>query len=157
VKTVTRCYREAVEAYYSGNYTPENIHRWESELAKVYNRGFWDGYYLGKTLGEWSPVHGSLATEKKIYIGIVANYFTKLRIAHIRMDSHELANGDRIVISGPTTGVYETVVSGMVKNDSPCEIAIKGDNPTFPVERTVRRNDKVYRIVSSEKQETGGL
>lgn len=149
VKTVTRCYSEAVEAYFKGEFTPENIERWETELATVYNRGFWEGYYMGRKLGEWSPVHGSLATTKKIYIGLVANYFGKLGIAHIRMDSHDVANGDKIEIIGPTTGVYEAIVSGLVKNEQACEKAVKGDNPTFPVTRAVRRNDKVYKIVST--------
>ena len=150
VKTVTRCYSEAVNAFFNGEFTPENIERWDTELATVYNRGFWEGYYMGRKLGEWSPVHGSLATTKKIYVGIVANYFAKSGIAHIRMDSHEICNGDQIEIIGPTTGVYEAVVSGLVKNDQPCEIAIKGEDPTFPVSRTVRRRDKVYKIISSK-------
>jgi putative protease len=149
VKTVTRCYSEAVIAYFNGEFTPENINRWDNELTTVYNRGFWEGYYLGRKLGEWSPVHGSLASTKKIYIGMIANYFGKLGIAHIRMDSHDIANGDSIEIIGPTTGVYEAIVSGLVKNEQPCEMAAKGENPTFPVSRPVRRSDKVYKIVSS--------
>ena len=152
VKTVTRCYREAVDAYYSGNYTPENIARWDKELATVYNRGFWEGYYLGRKLGEWSPVHGSLATQKKIYIGIVANYFAKSGIAHIRMDTQELNTGDRVQIVGPTTGVYEAVIDTMVNDDKTVEKVVKGDNPTFRVSRTVRRNDKVYRVVEAENK-----
>jgi putative protease len=150
VKTVTRCYSEAVSAYFNGEFTPENIERWDTELATVYNRGFWEGYYMGGKLGEWSAVHGSLATTRKIYVGMVANYFAKSGIAHVRMDSHEIANGDQIEIIGPTTGVYEAVVSGLVKNDMPCEMAVKGEGPTFPVSRTVRRRDKVYKIVSNE-------
>ncbi len=147
VKTVTRCYHEAVEAYYTGDFTPENTERWDKELAKVYNRGFWEGYYLGRKLGEWSPVHGSLATQKKIYVGIVANYFAKTGIAHVRLDTQELNVGDTIQIVGPTTGVYEAVIEEMINEDKPCLQAIKGDNPTFRVARTVRRNDKVYRVV----------
>ncbi len=152
VKTVTRCYSEAVSAYFNDEFTPENLERWDKELATVYNRGFWEGYYMGSKLGEWSPVHGSLATTKKIYVGMVANYFAKSGIAHIRMDSHDLSNGDQIEIIGPTTGVYEAVVSGLVKNEVPCEMAVKGDDPTFPVSRTVRRRDKVYKIVSIKDQ-----
>jgi len=150
VKTVSRCYSEAVSAYFKGEYTSQNVERWNKELATVYNRGFWEGYYMGRKLGEWSPVHGSLATTKKIYIGMIANYFGKLGIAHVRMDSHDISNGDTIEIIGPTTGVYEANVIGLVKNEQPCEIAVKGDNPTFPVSRAVRRNDKVYKIVSSK-------
>ena len=151
VKTVTRCYSEAVTAYFNNEFTPENIERWDTELSTVYNRGFWEGYYMGDKLGQWSEVHGSLATTKKIYVGMVANYFAKSGIAHIRMDSHEIANGDQIEIIGPTTGVYEAVVSGLVKDEQPCEMAVKGDGPTFPVSRTVRRRDKVYKIVGSER------
>ena len=151
VKTVTRCYSEAVSAYFTGDFTPENLERWDTELATVYNRGFWEGYYMGRKLGEWSPVHGSLATQKKIYVGMVANYFAKSGIAHIRMDSHDLSNGDQIEIIGPTTGVYEAVIKGLVKNEQPCEIAVKGDDPTFPVSRTVRRRDKVYKVVSNNQ------
>lgn len=153
VKTVTRCYSEAVSACFNNEFTPENVERWDKELATVYNRGFWEGYYMGRKVGEWSPVHGSLATQKKIYIGIVANYFAKSGIAHIRMDSHDISNGELIEITGPTTGVYEAVVSGLVKDEQPCEIALKGENPTFPVSRAVRRNDKVYKIVDSEREQ----
>ncbi len=152
VKTVTRCYSEAVSAYFNGEFTTENIERWDKELATVYNRGFWEGYYLGGKLGEWSPTHGSLATTKKIYVGMVANYFAKSGIAHVRMDSHDITNGDTIEIIGPTTGVYDAVISGLVKNEQPCEIAMKGDAPTFPVSRTVRRRDKIYKIVAIEKE-----
>ncbi len=151
VKTVTRCYSEAVTAYFNSEFTPENIERWDAELNTVYNRGFWEGYYLGRKLGEWSPVHGSLATTKKIYVGMVANYFGKLGIAHIRIDSHDLTNGDSIEIIGPTTGVYEATVTGLVKNEQACEMAVKGENPTFPVSRPVRRSDKVYKIVSNNQ------
>jgi putative protease len=151
VKTVTQCYHEAVEAYHKGDFTPENIERWDKELAKVYNRGFWEGYYLGRKLGEWSPVHGSLATQKKIYVGIVANYFAKTGIVHVRMDTQELNVGDQVQIVGPTTGVYEAVIEEMINDDKPCSKAVKGDNPTFRVSRTVRRNDKVYRVVNVER------
>jgi putative protease len=149
VKTVTRCYHDAVDAWKKGEFTAERIEIWDQELGKVYNRGFWEGYYLGRELGEWSPVHGSLATEKKIYIGIIANYFAKSKIAHLRMDTQELATGDKIQIIGPTTGVYEAVIDQMVNDDRPVDKVTKGDNPTFPVSRVVRRNDKVFRIVTA--------
>lgn len=147
VKTVTRCYREAVEAWFKGEFTTENIERWDKELAEVYNRGFWEGYYMGGKLGEWSPVHGSMATTKKVHVGPVANYFSKLGIVHIRMESNEIENGDNLLIIGPTTGVVEVLVQGMINNDLPCNKAVKGDNPTIPVSQVVRKNDKVYKIV----------
>jgi U32 family peptidase len=150
VKTVTRCYKEAVEAYFSGNFNVENMERWDNELSTVYNRGFWEGYYLGRELGEWSPVHGSLATQKKIYVGIVANYFVKSGIVHVRMDSHDLLAGDKIEVLGPTTGVYEAVIEKLVVNDKSVEKTVKGENPTFHVSRRLRRNDKVYKVVTNE-------
>ena len=149
VKTVTRCYREAVNACQEGRFTEEAIEKWEKELSSVYNRGFWEGYYLGKELGEWSPSHGSQATKKKVYVGVVANYFSNLQIAHIRLDSHDLRIGDEINIIGPTTGVYESVIETMIHAGQPAELAVKGDNPTIPVSGPVRRNDKVYKIISS--------
>jgi len=149
VKTVTQCYREAVDAWRKGTYTPEKIAEWEEALATVYNRGFWDGYYLGRKLGEWSPVHGSLATEKKLYVGIIANYFTRQGVAHLRMDTHELSKGDHILIIGPTTGVCEETISSILVDDVEVEKAGKGDQPTFRVSRPVRRNDKVYKVVKS--------
>lgn len=154
VKTVTACYREAVDAYFRGEFNQENIIRWDSELEKVYNRGFWEGYYLGRELGEWSPVHGSLATQKKIYVGIVANFFAKSGIAHIRIDAHYIETGDKVIITGPTTGVYETVVHEMMNNETACNKAVKGDHPTFRVDRTVRRNDKVYKVVESGRSKS---
>ncbi|MBK7212151.1 MAG: U32 family peptidase [Bacteroidales bacterium] len=151
VKTVTQCYREAVEAWKMGEFTAERIEKWDEQLSRVYNRGFWEGYYLGKELGEWSPVHGSLATEKKIYVGIIANYFGKSKIAHVRMDTQELELGDKIQIIGPTTGVYEAIVSELVNQDQVVEKVIKGDQPTFPVSRVVRRSDKVYKVVPANR------
>lgn len=147
VKTVTRCYREAVDAWKQGVFTDEKIEGWNRELGKVYNRGFWEGYYMGRELGEWSPVHGSLATEKKVYIGIVANYYSRLKIAHLRLDTQELNKGDKILVMGPTTGVYEAIIGDMVVNEQTVEKAVKGDQPTFPVSSVVRRNDKVYKVV----------
>jgi U32 family peptidase len=148
VKTVTRCYREAVNACQNGTFTSEAIEKWEKDLSSVYNRGFWEGYYLGRELGEWSPAHGSMATKKKVYIGFIANYFSNLKIAHIHMDTQELQIGDEIIIMGPTTGVYETVITTLVKDEQSVEIALKGEDPTIPVTSPVRRNDKVYKVVA---------
>jgi U32 family peptidase len=148
VKIVTQCYHEAVEAWKQGVFTPEKIEYWDKELSRVYNRGFWEGYYLGKELGEWSPMHGSLATEKKVYIGIIANYFSKSQIAHIRIDTQELSIGDKIQVIGPTTGVYEALIETLLNENTPVQKATKGDNPTIPVSMVVRKNDKVYKVVA---------
>ncbi|MBK7028067.1 MAG: U32 family peptidase [Bacteroidales bacterium] len=150
VKTVTECYKEAVEAWKVGDFTQERIESWDARLSQVYNRGFWEGYYLGRELGEWSPVHGSLATEKKLYIGVVANYYSNLKIAHVRMDTHDLQIGDKILVTGPTTGVYESVITEMISDKVPITRAVKGDHPTFPVSVVLRKNDKVYKIVPAE-------
>jgi U32 family peptidase len=148
VKTVTRCYREAVNACQNGTFTSEAIEKWQKDLSSVYNRGFWEGYYLGSELGEWSPAHGSMATKKKVYIGYIANYFSNLKIAHIHIDTQDLQIGDEIKIMGPTTGVYEAVITTMVKDEQSVEIALKGEDPTIPVTSPVRRNDKVYKVVT---------
>ena len=111
VKVVSQCYREAANAVFEGNYTRENIAIWEERLKTVYNRGFWDGYYLGKKLGEWTENYGSLASKKKVYAGVVTNYFTKLGVAEIKLEAQDLNIGDDIQIHGPTTGVYEATVS----------------------------------------------
>jgi len=150
VKTVTRCYHEAVQAWKKGEFTPERIEEWDKDLSRVYNRGFWEGYYLGRELGEWSPVHGSMATEKKVFIGVVANYFSKAGIAHLRMETQELATGDRIQIIGPTTGVYEAVITEMLLDEKQVDRVQKGEHPTFPVSSAVRRNDKVFKVVPTQ-------
>jgi putative protease len=149
VKVVSQCYREAANAVFEGNYTPENIAIWEERLKGVYNRGFWDGYYLGKKLGEWTENYGSLASKKKVYAGVVTNYFTKLGVAEIKLEAQDLNIGDDIQIHGPTTGVYEATVSEIRLELEPVSKAEKGSNCSIPVKDIVRRMDKVYKIVSA--------
>jgi putative protease len=149
VKVVSECYREAASAVCEGNYTPENIAIWEERLKGVYNRGFWDGYYLGKKLGEWTENYGSLASKKKVYAGVVTNYFTKLGVAEIKLEAQDLNIGDDIQIHGPTTGVYEATVSEIRLELEPVSKAEKGSNCSIPVKDIVRRMDKVYKIVSA--------
>ncbi len=149
VKVVSQCYREAANAVCEGNYTPENIAIWEERLKRVYNRGFWDGYYMGKKLGEWTENYGSLASKKKVYAGVVTNYFTKLGVAEIKLEAQDLNIGDDIQIHGPTTGVYEATVSEIRLELEPVSKAEKGSNCSIPVKDIVRRMDKVYKIVSA--------
>ena len=149
VKVVSQCYREAANAVFDGNYNPENIAIWEERLKSVYNRGFWDGYYLGKKLGEWTENYGSLASKKKVYAGVVTNYFTKLGVAEIKLEAQDLNIGDDIQIHGPTTGVYEATVSEIRLELEPVSKAEKGSNCSIPVKDIVRRMDKVYKIVSA--------
>ena len=111
VKTVSKVYREAVDAYFAGNFTTENLEQWNRELGTVYNRGFWDGYYLGRKIGEWTGQYGSLATKQKVYVGLVTNFFNNLKVAEIKMETQDLNVGEEIKIIGPTTGVYEDTLS----------------------------------------------
>ncbi|MHC1706583.1 MAG: peptidase U32 family protein [Bacteroidales bacterium] len=152
VKTVTRCYHEAVEAVLEGTFTPDKVTEWEKQLGGVYNRGFWDGYYLGKKLGEWTEVYGSQATKRKIYVGKVTNFFTKLSVAEIKIETNDLVKGDEIVIVGPTTGVYEDIVSELrLDTGDVAEMADKGELCSVTVKSLVRRGDKVYKMVEAAK------
>ncbi|MCD4746898.1 MAG: U32 family peptidase [Bacteroidales bacterium] len=150
VKTVTKCYREAVNAYFEGNYTQENIEKWNKKLQSVYNRGFWDGYYLGRKTGEWTERYGSQATKKKIYIGKVTNFFSKLNVAEIKIETHSLSIDDEIKIIGPTTGVYEDIIKEIRVDLKNVEKTVKGENCSIPVKTFLRRSDKLYKIVDTE-------
>ncbi len=149
VKTVTQCYREAVDAFFDRTYTQENIDRWTEKLKTVYNRGFWDGYYLGRKMGEWTKIYGSQATKKKIYIGKITNYFANLKVAEVKIETHALQLGEEIHIIGPTTGVYEDVVSEIRVELKPVNEAAKGVSCSIPVNGIVRRQDKLYKIVNN--------
>jgi len=153
VKTVTRCYKEAVNAYFNHNYTPENIKKWEELLSSVYNRGFWDGYYLGRKIGEWSSIYGSQATKKKIYVGKITNYFTNLKVAEVKVETNSLDLDDEIHIIGPTTGVYEGKVVEIRVNLLKVNKAHKGQFCSIPVTDVVRRQDKLYKIIDSINEE----
>lgn len=154
VKVVTEIYREAVAAIQSGDYTPERIEQWNARLASVYNRGFWDGYYLGRRMGEWSRTHGSEATERKIYVGRIENYFSKIGVAEVRMDSHDLNTGDKVYIIGPTTGVVESHLNEIRVDLKPVDRTIKGEHCSIPVPSAVRTGDKVYKVVPNEQTAT---
>ncbi len=146
VKVVSRVYREAADAVLQGHYTAENIARWNRELATVYNRGFWDGYYLGRKTGEWTESYGSMATRRKEYVGKVTNYFSKIGVAEIKMETKQLATGDDIQITGPTTGVYEGTVGEIRVDEKPVKLTVKGEMASIPVKEIVRRMDKVFRV-----------
>lgn len=147
VKKVTRVYREAANACFKGDFTKENIERWNTELNSVYNRGFWDGYYLGRKMGEWAERYGSQATRKKVYLGKITNYFTKLNVAELQIETNELNIGDEINIVGPTTGVYEDVIKEIRLELEPVEKAKKGQTVSFLTKELVRRGDKVYKLI----------
>jgi putative protease len=147
VKTVTQVYRKAVDAWFEGNFSKENLMKWNAELATVYNRGFWDGYYLGRKTGEWTERYGSQATKRKVYVGKVTNYFGNLNVAEVKMETHDLNVGEEIKIIGPTSGVYEAVLSEIRVDLKKVDKTIKGEDCSFPVKELVRRGDKVYKIV----------
>ena len=150
VKTTTQCYREAADSYLNGTYTKEKIEECITKLKTVYNRGFWDGYYLGQKLGEWSKTHGSKATRKKIYLGKAKKYFTNLQVAEFNIESFNLKKGDDILITGKTTGVIETIVGEMRNNDKIVMDVKKGDNFSMKLDYFIRPNDKLYKVINVE-------
>jgi len=147
VKRTIEIYREAVTAYFAGEYTPQNIEIWVKKLSTVYNRGFWDGYYLGRKLGEWSERYGSKATKKKVQVGRVTNYFTKAGVAEIWIQSEDLGLGDDFLIIGPTTGAYEDKISEIRLDNQPKKKVKKGNVVSIPVKEKVRKQDKVFKII----------
>lgn len=147
VKTVIECYREAIDAYNEGTYNQEKIDAWMARLAKVYNRGFWSGYYLGQEMGEWTKKHGSSAQQKKVFLGKGLHYYPKAKVAHFDIDAFSLKVGDKVVIIGPTTGVVETVITELMVNSAKVDEAKKGMDCTFPLEQLVRKSDKLYKLV----------
>ena len=156
VATVIRTYREAIDAYYEGTYTKEKVEKWMEALATVYNRGFWGGYYLGQKLGEWSGVPGSQATQKKVYIGKAMHFFPKTSISEFKIEAFDIKRGDKLLITGPTTGVKELVLEDMYVNDVLADNAKKGDSCTFFTDFRTRPSDKLYKIVSSQGAVSNG-
>jgi putative protease len=152
VKTVISCYREAVDSVTNGTYSPEKVLGWMNRLKTVYNRGFWDGYYLGQTLGEWAGQHGSLATQRKEYVGKVTNYFRKLMVAEIRMESGFLKPGEAIYIQGPTTGSIDLIIPEIRVDLKPVKKTAKGDQCSIPVDTFLRRADKIYKIINNSSE-----
>ena len=149
VATVIRTYREAIDAYYAGTYTKEKVAVWMEALATVYNRGFWGGYYLGQKLGEWSGAPGCQATQKKVYIGKAMHFFPKTSISEFKIEAFDIKRGDKLLITGPTTGVQELVLEDMYVNDVLADNAKKGDSCTFFTDFRTRPSDKLYKIVKA--------
>jgi putative protease len=151
VKSVVECYHEAVDAWFEGTFTQEKIAGWDEKLAAVFNRGFWDGYYLGQRLGEWSANYGSLATKRKIYTGKVTNYFSNLAVAELKLETSGLKLGDEIIISGPSTGVVQIKVEEIRVGLTAVDEAKKGEACSIPVGVKLRRSDKMYRLVDASE------
>jgi len=152
VKTTVKCYDEAIRSVLNGTYTKDKIENWKKKLEAVFNRGFWDGYYLGSKLGEWSEIYGSKATKTKIYLGKGVNYFTNIKVAEFFMETGTLKTGDNILITGPTTGIIETTVKEIRVNLKNVIKTKKGDNFSIPIDSVIRRSDKLYKIVDRKIQ-----
>lgn len=149
VYTVIECYGEAVQAYFDDDFTDEKIADWDKRLSTVFNRGFWDGYYLGQRLGEWSKNYGSLATHRKVYVGKGLNYFSNIKVAEFKLETGPLKVGDEIYITGPTTGLIKTTVSEIQLDLKPVNEAPKGSYISIPLDTKIRRSDKLYKIVEA--------
>ncbi len=152
VYNVVKCYREAVESVCLGTFTEEKKDAWDARLEKVFNRGFWDGYYLGQRLGEWNENYGSSATEKKVYCGKGINYFPRIGVAEFAIEAHELRLGDRLLVTGPTTGVVYFEAAEIRYDLKPVEKAEKGWRVSLPVPEKVRPSDKLFIIVPAERK-----
>ncbi len=150
VKAVIEVYREALDAIESGEYTREKVEEWMATLGTVYNRGFWSGYYLGQKLGEFHNTSGSKATQKKIYIGKGVHYYSKAQIGEFKVEAHTIKKGDKVIVTGPTTGVVEHEMVELMVDDKMVEEAKKGDHVTFKIASKVRSSDKLYKMVKTE-------
>ena len=151
VYTVVKCYKEALRAVLDGTFSPERVAEWDKQLATVFNRGFWDGYYLGHKMGEWSKVYGSQATERKQYIGKGQKYFSRLGVGEFLLEAGGFQVGDKLLIVGPTTGAHYVTATDIHGDHGPVQKAEKGMRVSIPVPEKTRPSDKLYLIVSSEK------
>ncbi|WP_417939029.1 peptidase U32 family protein [Flavobacterium sp. RS13.1] len=147
VATVIKTYRKAIDSYYEGTFSKEKTAVWMEALNTVYNRGFWSGYYLGQELGEWSSIPGSAATQKKVYIGKGTHYFPKAGVGQFKIEAYDIKAGDKILVTGPSTGAQEMIIDEMFVNDFTAEKATKGDDCTFKLPFRIRMSDKLYKIV----------
>ena len=150
VQVVTQCYREAIDAIYNNSYTPDKIAVWKQELAKVYNRGFWEGYYLGRKFGEWTSHPGSAASERKIYAGKGTNYYPRIGIGEFLIEAGSIKAGDTLMTTGKHFGVLKEKLERLCVNGKECKEAVKGDRVTFPVPAKLSPGDRLYKIVTED-------
>ena len=146
VRLVTECYKEAVRAYCNGTFDEEKVATWDERLRSVFNRGFWDGYYLGQRLGEWSSKYGSGATKKKVYVAKGIKYFDKIGVAEFEMESGSLKVGDEILITGPTTGAVMQTIEEIRVDLKPVDETVKGERFSFKVNEKIRPSDRLYKM-----------
>ena len=150
VARVTKVYREAIDSIYDNTFSKEKVSNWYKSLETVYNRGFWGGYFLGKELGEWTDKSGSSATQTKVYLGKGIHYYTKAKIAHFKIESQSLKVGDSIMISGPSTGLVESVVDKIMVEEIYVDEAKKGEECTFKLDRRIRKSDKLFKVIPAQ-------
>lgn len=150
VYTVVKCYKEAIQSVLDGTFTEEKKDEWDERLVTVFNRGFWDGYYQGQRLGEWNKNYGSNATERKVYVGKGVKYFSKLGVAEFSCEACEFSVGDKMLITGPTTGVMYVTVEEIHDDTHAVETAQKGTRVAFKVPGKVRPSDKLFKIVKEK-------
>lgn len=150
VYTVVKCYKEAIQSVLDGTFTEEKKDEWDKRLATVFNRGFWDGYYQGQRLGEWNKNYGSNATERKVYVGKGVKYFSKLGVAEFSCEACEFSVGDKMLITGPTTGVMYVTVEEIHDDTHAVQTAQKGTRVSFKVPDKVRPSDKLFKLVKVE-------
>ncbi|MGL4293540.1 MAG: peptidase U32 family protein [Bacteroidales bacterium] len=151
VRTVVECYREALESVIDGTYSEEKIKGWDERLYAVFNRGFWDGYYLGQRLGEWSPVYGSEATKKKLYVAKGMKYFSNIGVAEFLCETQSVKVGDEILITGPTTGAIFMTLPEIQVDYKPVDEAVKGQRFAFKIDQKIRPSDKLFVMVDGKK------
>ncbi len=151
VKKVCECYNEAIDSIINGTFSPEKTESWKTRLSSVFNRGFWNGYYMGQRLGEWSENYGSAATRTKVYVGKVTNYFKNLNVVEVLIEASTLSNDDEVFFSGETTGIVEQNVENIHVDMQPIPTAIQGTKCSFVTTELVRRSDKLYKWVEISK------
>ncbi len=149
VFNVVKCYKEAIAAVLDGTFTEERKDGWDERLATVFNRGFWDGYYQGQRMGEWNSNYGSNATERKVYVGRGVKYFSKLGVAEFTCEACEFSVGDRMLVTGPTTGVMYVTVEEIHDDTTSVQTAQKGTRVSFRVPEKVRPSDKLFKLVKT--------
>lgn len=149
VYTVVKCYKEAISSVLDGTFAEEKKDQWDEQLARVFNRGFWDGYYQGQTLGEWNKSYGSNATERKVYVGRGVKYFSKLGVAEFTVEATTFKLGDKLLVTGPTTGVMYLTATEIHDNDgNPVEEAPQGTRIAIPVNGKIRPSDKLFKLIT---------
>lgn len=151
VRTVVECYKQAIQSCLNGTFTEEKVQAWDNRLKTVFNRGFWNGYYLGQRLGEWSKNYGSEATERKVYVGKAVKYFSNINVAEFLVEASEIKLGDKLLVTGPTTGALFSTLEEARVDLKPVEVVRKGEHFSMKFSEKIRPSDKLYKLVSAEE------